>query len=57
MPETVESAISSVSAISAPVMRKLRRATITSTRSWGVRLATRRGAEERSTNPAIPSCR
>ena len=57
MPETVESAIPSVSAISAAVKRSPRSKTITATRSGGVRLATRRGAEERSQSPASPSAR
>jgi hypothetical protein len=55
--DTVESGISSVSAISAAVIRSLRSARITATRSAGVRLATRRGAEERSTRPASPVAR
>jgi hypothetical protein len=57
MPDTVESAIPSVSAISAAVKRKRRSFTIASTRSCGVRLATRRGADERSHRPATPSRR
>ena len=55
--ETVESGIASVSAISAAVIRNCRSATITATRSGEVRLATRRGAEERSTRPASPAAR
>jgi hypothetical protein len=57
IPETVDSAIASVSAISAAVKRNLRSATIISIRSAGVRLATRRGAEERSSRPDSPSSR
>ena len=53
--DTVESGIASVSAISAAVIRSCRSATITATRSVGVRLATRFGAEERSTRPASPA--
>ena len=40
-----------------PVKRSLRKATIASTRSSGVRLATRAGAEERSSKPRLPSAR
>jgi hypothetical protein len=53
--ETVESAIPSSSAISAAVIRNRRRAAIASTRSAGVRLATRLGADERSSKPRSPS--
>ncbi len=45
--ETVESAIPSTSAISAAVMRSLRRASINSTVATGVLEGTRLGAEER----------
>ena len=47
-PDTVDSASSNTSAISAAVKRNLRKAMIASTRPAGVRLATCRGAEERS---------
>jgi hypothetical protein len=57
IPDTVESAIPSVSAISAAVNRNRRNLTIASTRSSGVRFATRRGADERSDKPAAPSSR
>src|SRR5512133_535634 len=40
-----------------PVIRNCSNRTITATRSAGVRLATRRGAEERSKRPASPSSR
>src|SRR5215217_3409819 len=53
MPETVESAMPSNSAISGPVKRSRRRQAIASTRSSGVRLATRAGAEERSSRPEL----
>jgi hypothetical protein len=52
--ETVEVAISRVSAISEPVIRSRRRVAIASTRSGGVVLWTRLGAELRSTKPASP---
>jgi hypothetical protein len=55
--DTVESAIANVSAISAAVIRNRRKATIAATRSSGVRLATRRGADDRSSNPRSPSSR
>src|SRR5205823_13060758 len=55
IPDTVESAIPSVSAISAAVKRSRRSFTIASTRSGRVRFATLRGADERSHNPAGPS--
>ncbi|HEX9381188.1 MAG TPA: hypothetical protein VF891_06790 [Gaiellaceae bacterium] len=55
--ETVESGIRKISAISAAVIRSRRSNSITRTRSGGVRRATRRGAEERSTRPALPSLR
>jgi hypothetical protein len=42
-------------AISAPVIRSLRRAVIASTRSSGVRRGIERGAEGRSNSPASPS--
>ena len=57
MPETVESAISSASAISAPVNRTRRNAAIASTRRSSVRLATTAGADDRSNRPASPSAR
>ena len=57
IPETVESAIPSVSAISAAVKRSRRSLTIASTRSAGVRFATRLGADERSRRPGSPSSR
>jgi hypothetical protein len=57
MTDTVDSGIASVSAISAAVMRNLRSDTITATRSGGVRLATRCGADERSARPATPASR
>jgi hypothetical protein len=55
--ETVESGIRSVSAISAAVIRNRRKAMIVATRSVGVRLAIRLGAEERSKSPCSPSAR
>ncbi len=55
IPETVESGIPSVSAISVAVIRSRRSLAITATRSGRVRLATRRGAEERSSNSRSPS--
>jgi hypothetical protein len=55
MPETVESAIPSSSAICGPVNRSRRNAAIASTRRAQVRLATVLGAEERSLSPAAPS--
>jgi hypothetical protein len=57
IPETVESAIPSVSAISAAVIRSRRSAAIASIRRSSVRLATIAGAEERSSSPAGPSDR
>jgi hypothetical protein len=57
IPETVERAIASVSAISAALMRSCRSATIACTRSARVRLATLFGAEERSSRPRSPSRR
>jgi hypothetical protein len=48
MPETVESGIPSVSAISAAVKRSRRSFAIACLRSGAVRFATQRGAEERS---------
>src|ERR671922_194517 len=56
-PATVEGGMASVSAISAAVIRSQRRARMAATRSAGVRLATRRGAEERSRRPSLPSLR
>ena len=57
MPDTVESAIESSSAISGPVKRSRLSTAIAWTRSSGVRLATRAGAEERSSSPSSPSAR
>jgi hypothetical protein len=57
MPDTVESAIPSSSAISAPVNRSRRSAAIASILRSSVRLATTVAAEERSTSPARPSKR
>ena len=57
IPETVESAIPSVSAISAAVKRIRRSFAIASIRSDAVRLATCRGADERSKSPAAPARR
>ena len=57
IPETVESAIPSTSAISAAVKRNRRSFVIASTRSGAVRLATRRGTDERSNKPGSPSIR
>src|SRR3954468_13365614 len=54
IPETVDSAIPNVSAISAAVKRKRRSLAIASTRSDEVRLATRCGAEQRSGTPSPP---
>jgi hypothetical protein len=48
IPDTVDSANPSVSAISAAVKRSRRNATSASTRSGAVRFAARAGAEERS---------
>jgi peptide/nickel transport system permease protein len=48
IPDTVESGIASVSAISAAVIRNRGSFTITATRSGAIRLETRRGADERS---------
>jgi hypothetical protein len=55
LPETVESAIPSVSAISAPVKRNRLSAAIASTLRSSVRFATDRGAEDRSSKPSSPS--
>jgi hypothetical protein len=57
MPETVDSAIASVSAISAPVKRSRRKAAIVATRSSAIRVGTERGAEDRSTRPSGRSVR
>ena len=57
MSDTVESAISSVSAISGPVNRNRRSAAIASIRCAGVRCAIRVGALERSNKPCSPSSR
>jgi hypothetical protein len=51
MPETVESAMSSSSAISGPLKRSRRNAAIASIRRSSVRLLTSRGAELRSNKP------
>jgi len=56
IPDTVDNAISNTSAISAAVKRSRRKATIASTRPAAVRLATRRGADQRSHRPS-PSSR
>ena len=56
-PTPSRAAISSSSAISAPVIRNRRSAAIASIRRSSVRLATDRGAEERSSSPARPSAR
>jgi hypothetical protein len=48
IPDTVVSGMARISAIWVPVKRSRRRAQIAATRSVGVRLWTRRGAEERS---------
>jgi len=55
IPETVESGIASVSAISAAVIRNRRSVTITATRPGSVRLAPLFGAEERSRNCQSPA--
>jgi hypothetical protein len=55
IPETVESGILSVSAISAAVIRSPRSLTITASRSGSLRFATRRGAEERSSSCGSPA--
>jgi hypothetical protein len=55
--DTVDSGIDNVSAISAAVIRSRRRASTAATRSVAVRLATRRGADERSNSPRSPSLR
>jgi hypothetical protein len=57
MPETVESAMSSVSAISGPVIRNRRSAAMQPILVSSVRLATERGADDRSSNPSSPSAR
>jgi hypothetical protein len=57
IPDTVDSAISSSSAISGPVNRNRRNAAIASTRSSLVRLTTALGADDLSTRPASPSAR
>jgi hypothetical protein len=54
MPDTVESAIPSSSAISGPVNRNRRNAAIASIRRSSVRFATRSGAELRSNKPLSP---
>jgi hypothetical protein len=55
MPDTVESGIESVSAISAAVMRSRRSCTIAARRSAEVLLATRHGADERSSSSRSPA--
>src|SRR4051794_7818417 len=57
MPDTVESGMTKISAISGPVKRSRRNAAIAWTRCSSVRLATRDGVEERSTSPSSPSTR
>src|SRR3954471_4147646 len=57
IPDTVDSAIPSVSAISGPVNRNRLRAAIASTRRSQVRFATNLGAEGRSKRPPSPSTR
>ena len=57
MPDTVESGMASVSAISGPVKRSLRSAAIAWTRCSQVRLATVAGVDGRSSNPSSPSAR
>src|SRR3954471_20119927 len=57
IPDTVDGAIPSVSAISGPVNRNRLRAAIASTRCSQVRFATNLGAEGRSKRPASPSTR
>jgi len=57
IPETVESAMPSVSAISGPVKRSLLSAAITSIRFSSVRCGIEFGAEERSKRPSSPSVR
>ena len=51
IPDTVESGISSTSAISGPVIRNLRSPAITAIRRSSVRFATRTHAELRSSSP------
>jgi hypothetical protein len=57
MAETVDSAMSSTSAISAAVIRSRLSAAIACTRRSSVRLATVAGAEDRSSSPLGPSVR
>jgi hypothetical protein len=57
IPDTVESGIESVSAISAALIRSRRRAAITARRRSSVRAGTERGAEERSSSPGSPCSR
>ncbi len=57
MPDTVESGMRSVSAISGPVNRNRRNAAIAATRRSQVRLATVLGAELRSSKPHSRSAR
>ena len=57
IPDTVETGIPNVSAISAPVIRNRRSPAITATRASSVRDGTEAGAEQRSTRPCSPSSR
>jgi hypothetical protein len=57
VPDTVDSGMAGVSAISGPVSRNRRSAAIASTRRSQVRLATVAGAEDRSSSPNSRSAR
>src|SRR4051794_6185590 len=57
IPDTVDNAIPSTSAISGPVIRNRRSAAMHAIRVSSVLLATALGAEERSTKPSSPSAR
>jgi len=57
IPETVETGIASVSAISAPVIRNRRNEAMTATRASSVRNGTDESVEQRSTRPCSPSPR
>src|SRR3954447_13919923 len=57
IPETVDKAMPSVSAISGPVIRNRRSAAMHAIRASSVLLATTFGAEDRSTSPSSPSAR
>jgi hypothetical protein len=57
IPDTVDSGMASVSAISGPVKRSRRNAAMTCTRRSLVRLATVAGVEGRSNSPSSPSRR